>query len=429
MKLVDGNGVIRSLPGDIDSTSVSPEDVMKAAQTNLGLYGVILEFTVKVQPMSNCEVNNVFNLKMEDVIPRKTLRENFGARTHTEKLAKLLNKYWSVELFWFPFNSIINRMLQVLPDMDDTELTVSTASFFASHPIDSLQHVKEVLKTHNLLPLIWCPWDDHLWIRGINIDRDRKKEVTQEPGIPFWSRLVDFAQHTGGEYFLAPMMKNLPDTTPLSVMIGYQLVKMQYGTFQQDEVVRTPWAIHYRDAIDKMTVYDIEFAFPTDINHPLTVVKAIRKVIDIVEKYAFEGKFPTKDQTSDDHKGTKGKKIHFPLSLCMEMRVMQKSESLLCPASIGDETHITYIEVLSTTGTRGYEQFFTEVAMEWIKLGGIPHWHKQWEFLQESFDIFSYLRNKYGKNMETFMKVHEALKVDPDGIFMNDTMKKLFLNQ
>ena len=65
MKLVDGNGVIRSLPGDIDSTSVSPEDVMKAAQTNLGLYGVILEFTLKVQPMSNCEVRNIFDLKME----------------------------------------------------------------------------------------------------------------------------------------------------------------------------------------------------------------------------------------------------------------------------------------------------------------------------------------------------------------------------
>ena len=56
----------------------------------------------------------------------------------TEKLAKLLNKYWSVELFWFPFNSIIDRMLDVLPDMDDTELTISTAEFFSSHPLDSV---------------------------------------------------------------------------------------------------------------------------------------------------------------------------------------------------------------------------------------------------------------------------------------------------
>ena len=83
---------------------------------------------------------------------------------------------------------------------------------------------------------------------------------------------------------------------------------------------------------------------------------------------------------------------------------MHKSDSLLCPASFGDEDHITYLEVLSTTGTRGYEQLFTEVAMAWVELGGIPHWHKQWEFLQiESFDIFSYLHKKYGKNMETFM--------------------------
>ena len=59
----------------------------------------------------------------------------------TRKLANLLNKYWSVELFWFPFNSIINRMLEVLPDMNDTELTISTASFLASHPIDTVSHI------------------------------------------------------------------------------------------------------------------------------------------------------------------------------------------------------------------------------------------------------------------------------------------------
>ena len=102
--------------------------------------------------------------------------------------------------------------------------------------------------------------------------------------------MADVAQHTGGQYLLAPMMKNLPGTTPLSVMIGFELVKLQYGTFQTKEVVRTPWAIHYRDGIDKMAVYDVEFAFPTDINDPVNVVKAIRKVINCVKNYAFGGK-------------------------------------------------------------------------------------------------------------------------------------------
>ena len=65
MKLVDGNGDIRSLPGDIGSLPVSTEDVMKAARANLGVYGVILEFTIKVQPMSNCQVKNIFTKKVE----------------------------------------------------------------------------------------------------------------------------------------------------------------------------------------------------------------------------------------------------------------------------------------------------------------------------------------------------------------------------
>lgn len=65
MKLVDGNGIVRNLPDDIGTVSVSPEEVMKAAQVNLGVFGVILEFTVKVQPMSRCKVYNIFTKKLE----------------------------------------------------------------------------------------------------------------------------------------------------------------------------------------------------------------------------------------------------------------------------------------------------------------------------------------------------------------------------
>ena len=75
MKLVDGNGNIRTLPEDAAATNVYPgesfvttEDVLKAAQTNLGLFGVILEITVKVQPMSNCTVNNIFTKKMKVIL-------------------------------------------------------------------------------------------------------------------------------------------------------------------------------------------------------------------------------------------------------------------------------------------------------------------------------------------------------------------------
>lgn len=38
----------------------------------------------------------------------------------------------------------------------------------------------EMFKSRNFLPLIWSPWDDYLWIRGIDIDRDNKLPITAE---------------------------------------------------------------------------------------------------------------------------------------------------------------------------------------------------------------------------------------------------------
>ena len=139
---------------------------------------------------------------------------------------------------------------------------------------------------------------------------------------------------------------------------------------------------------------------------------------------SITGKFP-----SEKHKD---EKIHFPLTLAMEMRVMKKSDTLLCPASIaeGGEPYIAYIEVLSVSGTPGYEQYFTDVALAWKKLGGIPHWQKQWTFLKdkdpEDPDIFGYIRKKYGENIKTFMNVRQQLNLDPKNLFMNRTMAQVF---
>ena len=64
-----------------------------------------------------------------------------------------------------------------------------STSFFILYT--QLHHLIEALKTHSLLPLIWCPWDDCLWIRGVDIDRDRKKAVTQEYVQPLLNLFLD----------------------------------------------------------------------------------------------------------------------------------------------------------------------------------------------------------------------------------------------
>ena len=56
---MDGNGDVRSLPDDIGTVSVSPDDVLKAAQATMGVFAVVLELTVKVHLMSHCQVKNM----------------------------------------------------------------------------------------------------------------------------------------------------------------------------------------------------------------------------------------------------------------------------------------------------------------------------------------------------------------------------------
>lgn len=62
------------------------------------------------------------------------------------------------------------------------------------------------------------------------------------------------------------------------------------------------------------------------------------------------------------------------------------SDALLCPASIGNPAyngsrHVLYVEVISVVRTDEWEQFCQEVALEWMKLDGVPHLAKQWDFI------------------------------------------------
>ena len=109
---------------------------------------------------------------------------------------------------------------------------------------------------------------------------------------------------------------------------------------------------------------------------------------------------------------------------------MKKCDSLLNPASLvtePDEEHIVYIEILSMVDTPDYDKYFGDVADRWMKLGGVPHWQKQWAFLEsQDKEIFKHLKEKYGQRLTSFETVRE--KFDPSGIFMNETWRKLFKN-
>ncbi len=70
MKVVDGEGELRQLPPESlpPGVTMNSDQILKAAQVNLGLFGVAVEYTVTVKPMSNCRVQNIFDQTLQVII-------------------------------------------------------------------------------------------------------------------------------------------------------------------------------------------------------------------------------------------------------------------------------------------------------------------------------------------------------------------------
>ena len=127
----------------------------------------------------------------------------------------------------------------------------------------------------------------------------------------------------------------------------------------------------------------------------------------------------------------------FPLSTTMVLRVINKSDCLISPASRrpnDSTTHTAWIEILcftAITGTQNYQKFFQEVGQKWMELGGAPHWCKLWTFLENGGkkNVYDHIREFYGKNLSDYceiLKEHcSSAKVELREIFMNSTLKKI----
>lgn len=117
----------------------------------------------------------------------------------------------------------------------------------------------------------------------------------------------------------------------------------------------------------------------------------------------------------------------------MDLRIIQKSQCLLCPATCNlkhaageTSTHTAFLEMLSFAGTKRYKDFFKEVAEKWISLGGVPHWCKQWTFLEdEGVGIFEHVQDKYHDNLVKFNQILQTLSGSDGAMFVNKTMQKL----
>ena len=240
----------------------------------------------------------------------------------------------------------------------------------------------------------------------------------------------------------SPVLQRYPSLTPLLLYLGFQSV--QSGNPEGCKKEEMTYAIHFRYGIDFSVVYCMEFAFPFNIKDKTSfekILTAIRYVVEKVKNAAagtYINLFINVSKCNCYHNylsiiGTGGETQSFPLSACIDFRVITKSDCLICPSAqnrASGDTNTAYIEVLSFAGTDTYRGLFQDIGQKWLELGGLPHWAKQWMLIP---GIYEAIQEKYGANLEHFKTVLETLgkkatgkgETEPWKMFINSTMQKV----
>ncbi len=252
------------------------------------------------------------------------------------------------------------------------------------------RQIADFVPRHEAVDLYYWPYQKVVTVRAWDRTDAPRTAVTRKT----WSRRFShaaFAVFHGWEHAI---MRHWPKTTPAITNFNYRWFPHHHRVTDVME------AIHWRNAIEMLKVSCIEFAFQLDADFA-TFHQAWRDAIEVIEAYAAQGRYP--------------------FNMTLNARFIHSSDCLLAPASRSG--HTCYIEILSSTPTPYWQEFASAIALRWMKLPRArPHWAKEWEFIPE---IEAFIGQAYGDQLQQFLKVHDALGVDPEHMFSNDLLDRV----
>jgi FAD/FMN-containing dehydrogenase len=259
---------------------------------------------------------------------------------------------------------------------------------------ETLANLQEWVPAHENLDIFWWPFTDRCWIKQWDpIDAP----VT---GLPRRS-LRDRARSAVEMRLLDATIRSLkwgPQFTP-----GVCRVIFPFTPSRRDAIVPLVDAVHYRRGIELFRAGCVEVAFKVDAD--FTNVKwAMQLVFDQTRAYAARGQYP--------------------FNVTMNVRFIKDSHCLLSPA-FGDG-HTCYIEILSQTKQEEWEAFSADIAREWLTLPhALPHWAKEFEHIPH---VIEHIRTAMGPNIARFNRIKADLGVDPNHMFVNAMLRRIFLD-
>lgn len=321
---------------------------LKALSANFGLFGCVYDVTFKMKDEIHVRTENKYI----------NLAEAF---LDANKLEELIEGNFSIEMFWFPFNSKFGEV--------------------------DLLH-------------------DHVWVRQIN------EIPLTDPVKPYdafdnsMDYLLQLCLHCA-----KPLYVNWPSLTPMLSFVAFYLIR--YFQYKESKVLsqKLTDAIHFRRNIHMVPVRDMEFAFDmkkTDGETKYERVSNIIKVaIDKVDVYQKKKKFPLNTAVEMRFMGY-SKSFLNPASIGN-------------PEYNGSGS-VFFIEVLSLTDTPDFEDFCIEVAKEWMKFDGVPHLAKEWEFIP---GISTHMKSQLKRQISLFKEELTKSETDPKGLMTNAAIREL----
>ena len=306
--------------------------------------------------------------------------------------------------------------LQVEPlyRLKDEEIVTPTESVMGPNPEKTDGEIRpanlhKLITENDYVELFWFPgsgFDGEIWLKKFNRTNDEVRDVPLRPD-GWIDRMADTVM---GWTATNPLLWNivLPET--------WRTIKDRAGAIQANGgfVSDAPRVLFYADRA--FPILDLEVAVPIPAVSPgVWNVDNIVKAWYLALNYAYA------------HQG------EFPLTTCLHARFTKTSPSLLSAAfSTKPEDRVCWIEILSafpksepdankrTKAMAPHLAMINAVVPQWIRMGGRPHWAKNWQYIQPSVSISALYP---ADNVRQFNAVRRVL--DPNGMFVNPFLRDL----
>jgi FAD/FMN-containing dehydrogenase len=259
----------------------------------------------------------------------------------------------------------------------------------------AINSVAHTFEAHDYAQYFWFPFNRQVTLQTSDVTGESVTWTKADQ----WRKDIGGWMETGATHLVKPLLVRFPHITPYFTWLAGKSMKAdEYIMSQSENMLLGQW-------INAMVPsLNASVSFPPGPGCA-RVQEAWYGAVDLLNTSAKAGKYPA--------------------NLAMNTRLFGKNTALLhCIAGDANETTCN-IQITSFDNPE-WEAFKDRLMERWLAIPGArPHWAKQYQGLPGIADT---LREIYGENLATFLRIRNEENIDPDNIFVNAFLDDLLFS-